>query len=48
MVLATADPSDTEEVPDDKIWAAMTVTEQRKWIEKNTNIELDKTPTADV
>lgn len=36
-----------DEVPDDKIWGVMTPAEQRKWIEKNTNIELDETTPAD-
>ncbi len=33
-----------EAVPDDKIWEAMTVPEQRAWIKKNTDIELIETP----
>jgi len=33
-----------EAVPDDKIWNAMTIKEQRAWIEKNTDIELTETP----
>lgn len=34
------------EVLDDKIWAALTTEEQRKWIEENTEIELIVVPTS--
>lgn len=33
-----------EAVPDDKIWNAMTIKEQRDWIKKNTDIELTEKP----
>lgn len=31
-----------DDVPDEKIWSALTPEEQRAWIKKNTNIELSK------